>query len=68
MLGQNTGSIPKIGDRVSIIQQDGVFEVADINSLLQAVTLKSTDGKGRITRNVPWSVLRFLGKKHLWEK
>ena len=57
-----TGTIPKRGDRVSIAQKEGVFEVADINSLMQTAHLKSTDGQGRITRNVPWSSLRFLNK------
>ena len=57
-----TGTIPKRGDRVSVAKQEGVFEVADINSLMQTANLKSTDGQGRITRNVPWTSLNFLAK------
>ena len=53
---------PKRGERVSLIQQEGVFEVADINSLMQTANLKSTDGQGRITRNVPWTSLKPLHK------
>jgi len=44
-------------------QQEGVFEVADINSLMQTANLKSTDGQGHITRNVPWTSLKPAGKK-----
>jgi hypothetical protein len=63
MVGEYTGTVPKKGDRVGVAQQEGVFEVADINSLMQAANLKSTDGQGKITRNVPWTSLKFLGKK-----
>jgi len=54
---------PKRGDRVSMAQQEGVFEIADINSLMQTANLKSTDGQGHITRNVPWTSLRLADKK-----
>ena len=54
---------PKRGDRVGMLLQDGVFEVADINSLMQTANLKSTDGKGQITRNVPWTSLKPAPKK-----
>jgi hypothetical protein len=53
---------PKRGDRVGINQQEGVFEVADINSLMQTANLKLTDGQGHITRNVPWTSLKPLNK------
>jgi hypothetical protein len=62
MIAEYTGTIPKRGDRVSTAEQEGVFEVADINSLVQTANLKSTDGQGRITRNVPWTALKFLNK------
>jgi hypothetical protein len=54
---------PKRGDRVGLAQQEGVFEVADINSLMQTANLKLTDGQGHITRNVPWTALKPLAKK-----
>jgi hypothetical protein len=57
----NTGTspaAPKKGERVAMNQQEGVFEVADINSLMQTANLKSTDGQGHITRNVPWTSLK----------
>jgi hypothetical protein len=54
---------PKRGDHVAMTQQEGEFEVADINSLMQTANLKTTDGQGRITRNVPWTALKPLGRK-----
>jgi hypothetical protein len=54
---------PKRGDRVAMVQQEGVFEVADINSLMQTANLKTTDGQGHITRNVPWTAIKPVGKK-----
>ena len=54
---------PKRGDRVAVAQQAGVFEIADINSLMQTANLKSTDGLGHITRNVPWTDLKIVDKK-----
>jgi hypothetical protein len=62
----NTGTgttNPKRGDRVAMAQQEGVFEIADINSLMQTANLKSTDGQGHITRNVPWTSLKLVDKK-----
>jgi hypothetical protein len=56
-------TIPKRGAHVGIAQQEGVFEVADINSLMQTANLKSTDGQGHITRNVPWTSLKLVDKK-----
>jgi hypothetical protein len=53
---------PKRGERVAIAQQEGVFEIADINSLMQTANLKSTDGQGHITRNIPWTSLKPAGK------
>jgi hypothetical protein len=49
---------PKVGEHVKVDQQDAVFEVAGINSLMQTANLKSTDGTGHITRNVPWTSLK----------
>jgi hypothetical protein len=63
MIAEYRGTVPKRGDRVSVEQQEGVFEVADTNSLMQTVNLKSTDGQGHITRNVPWTSLKHGDKK-----
>jgi hypothetical protein len=63
MIAEQNGTIPKRGDHVSMAQQEGVFEVADINSLMQTANLKSTDGQGHITRNVPWTSLKPAAKK-----
>ena len=63
MIAEYSGTIPKRGDRVSITQQESVFEVVDINSLMQTANVKSTDGQGHVTRNVSWTSLKFLDKK-----
>ena len=63
MIAEYSGTIPKRGDRVGITQQEAVFEVVDINSLMQTANVKSTDGQGHVTRNVSWTSLKFLDKK-----
>ena len=63
MTVEYSGTIPKRGDRVGIAQQEGVFEVVDINSLMQTANVKSTDGQGHVTRNVSWTSLKFPDKK-----
>ncbi len=63
MIAEYSGTIPKRGDRVGIAQQEGVFEVVDINSLMQTANVKSTDGQGHVTRNLSWTSLKFLDKK-----
>ena len=64
MIAEYSGTIPKRGDRVGIAQQAGVFEVVDINSLMQTANVKSTDGKGHVIRNVSWTSLKFLDKMY----
>jgi len=59
MTGQYSGTVPKIGDRVGISEQAGVYEVADVNLLMQTANLKSIDGEGHVTRNVAWTSLKF---------
>lgn len=63
MAAEYNGNIPKRGDRVANTQQEGVFEVVDLNSLMQTVNIKSSDGQGHVTRNVPWTSLKFLDRK-----
>ena len=61
MIGEYSGTVPKIGDRVGMVEQPGLFEVVAVNMLMQAANLKSTDGQGHLTRNVPWTSLKFHG-------
>jgi hypothetical protein len=63
MITENKVAIPKRGERVKVSDRDGVFEIADINSLMQTANLKSTDGQGHITRNVPWTSLKPADRK-----
>ena len=63
MIAEYKGTVPKRGDHVRADQQEGIFEVSDINSLMQTANLKSTDGQGHITRNVPWTSLKPVEKK-----
>lgn len=61
MAAEYTGTIPKIGNRVGIDGHSGLFEVVDVNTLMQTANLKATDGQGHVTRNVPWTSLKFHG-------
>jgi hypothetical protein len=62
MAAEQTGTLPKRGDRVGTTQQEGTFEVVELNSLMQTANIKSTDGSGHVTRNVPWTSLKILHK------
>jgi hypothetical protein len=59
MSADYAGTVPKRGNHVGIDGQSGVFEVVDVNMLMQTATLKSMDGPGHITRDVPWTSLKF---------
>jgi hypothetical protein len=61
MSEEYSGTIPKRGNRVGMAEQSGLFEVVDVNQLMQTADLKSTDGQGHVTRNVPWTSLKFQG-------
>jgi hypothetical protein len=63
MIAEYKGTVPKKGDHVTVDQSAEVFEVADINSLMQTVNLHPTDGTVHLTRNVPWTSLKFVPKK-----
>jgi hypothetical protein len=63
MTAQYGGSVvPKRGDRVATDKQEGVFEVVDINLLMQTANVKSTDDRGHVTANVPWTSLKPVSK------
>jgi hypothetical protein len=59
MSSEYSGTVPKIGNHVEIVGQSGLYEVVDVNMLMQTVDLKATDGQGHVTRNVPWTSLKF---------
>jgi hypothetical protein len=61
MSADYSGTVPKRGDRVGVTEQSVLFEVVDVNTLMQTVNLKSMDGKEHVTRNVPWTSLKFQG-------
>ncbi len=61
MAAEYTGTVPKIGNRVGIEGQSSVFEVVDVNTLMQTANLRATDGQGHVTRNVPWTALKLQG-------
>lgn len=63
MIAEYKGTVPKKGDHVSVEDRAEVFEVADINSLMQTANLHPTDGTVHLTRNVPWTSLKFVEKK-----
>jgi hypothetical protein len=56
-----SGTVPQRGNRVGLFQESGLFEVVDVNTLMQTVNLKSTDEKEHVTRNIPWTSLKFQG-------
>ena len=59
MSSDYSGTVPKRGDRVRLTDEPVLFEVVDVNTLMQTVNVKSTDGKEHVTRNIPWTSLRF---------
>lgn len=63
MIAESSGTGPKIRDHVNVDQQTGVFEVAAINSLMRTADVKSTDGTGHLTKNLPWTSLTITEKK-----
>ena len=56
-------AVPKRGDRVGSTNQDGIFEVIAVNSLMQAANIRAVDGSGPVIPNVPWTALKAVGKK-----
>ena len=59
MTGRNIVTAPKPGDRVSMGEKSILFEVVAVNLLMRTASLKSTDGKGHVTRHVSWASLRM---------
>jgi hypothetical protein len=61
MTTEYSGTVPKIVDRVGMVEQSGLFEVVDVNMLMQTANLKATDEQGHIIRNVAWTSLKLHG-------
>ena len=61
MSADYSGAVPKRGDRIELTEQQGLFEVVDVNSLMQTANVKSLDGKEHVTRNIPWTSLKSQG-------
>ena len=61
MSEEYAGTVPKKGDRVGMVERSGVFEVVDVNELMQTADLKSTDEQGHVARHVPWTSLKYQG-------
>ena len=61
MSADDSGTVPKRGDRVGLAEQSVLFEVVDVNTLMQTANIKSTDGQAHVTRNIPWTSLKFQG-------
>lgn len=59
MSADYSGTVPKRGDRVGLYEKSGPFEVVDVNTLMQTASVKSADE--HVTRNVPWTSLKFQG-------
>jgi len=54
---------PKNGQHVRSSQQEGVFEVVYVNSLMQTANIRPVDGNGHVVPNVPWTALSAADKK-----
>ncbi len=59
MSSEYSGTVPKIGNHVGMVGQSGLFEVVDVNTLMQTINLKATDEQGHVTWNVPWTSLKY---------
>jgi len=59
MSSEYSGTVPKIGNHVEVVGESCLLKVVDVNMLMQTVNLKATDGQGHVTRNVPWTSLKF---------
>jgi hypothetical protein len=54
---------PKNGQHVRSSQQEGLFEVVYVNSLMQTANIRPVDGTGHVVPNVPWTALMPAEKK-----
>ena len=51
---------PKRGDHVTSTQQEGIFEVVAVNSLMQTANLRLADGIAPVIPKVAWTALKSL--------
>lgn len=50
-------TMPKVGEHVRRADQEGVFEVVFVNSLMQTANIRLLDGSGPVVPNVAWTAL-----------
>ena len=63
MTTESKVTTPKNGDRVSVAQREGIFEVVGVNSLMQTANIRSVDGTSPVIPNVPWTMLTSVARK-----
>jgi hypothetical protein len=56
-MNQPTVVPPKNGQRVRSAQQEGIFEVVFVNSLMQTANIRLIDGTAHVVPNIPWTAL-----------
>jgi hypothetical protein len=53
---------PKNGQKVRASQQEGIFEIVFVNSLMQTANIRLIDGTAHVVPNIPWTSLTAVGK------
>ena len=53
---------PKNGQKVHSSQQEGIFEIVFVNSLMQTANIRLVDGTAHVVPNIPWTALTAITK------
>jgi hypothetical protein len=53
---------PKQGELVTCTQQEGIFEVVGVNTLMQTADIRLEDRRRHVIPSVPWTALKPLDK------
>lgn len=55
----NAARIPRIGDVVGVLGQEGAFEVVSVKERTRTVEVRLTNKEGPIVPDIPWTALVF---------
>ncbi len=53
---------PRLGQRVTSTQHEGIFEVVGVNALMQTANIRSVGGNAPVIPNVAWTALKSVGR------
>jgi len=62
-MGDENIRVPRKHDRVTTLEQHGVFVVVDVDMNAKTAALQTVTGDGPVLQDVPWTTLQYMDEE-----